>query len=54
MWVRAATSPLTIAVANAVQNGMSLAALPDGSEKLVRATIKAMVKDVIDRVRKPE
>lgn len=54
VWVRAATPPLTIAVANAVQNGMSLAALPDGSEKLVRATIKAMVKDVIDRVRKPE
>ena len=52
VWVRAATPPLTIAVANAVQNGLALAAMPGGSEKVARATIAAMVKDIIGRVRK--
>ena len=42
---------MTIAVQNAVQNGLAIAALPDGSEKLARATIAAMVKDIVGKVK---
>ena len=49
VWVSTETAHMTIAVQNAVQNGLAIAALPDGSEKLARATIAAMVKTLSAR-----
>jgi exosome complex component RRP40 len=51
VWVSTETAHMTIAVQNAVQNGLAIAALPDGSEKLARATIAAMVKDIVGKVK---